>query len=92
MSTPVVSIADVEMRSSTKGPLVDVASDSNPALLSALSQMLDCKLDGLKREMDLGLDTKLDTKFDGWERRMDQVLGLHQVRLDKHDTELQAQR
>ena len=34
----------------------------------------------------------LEKKFDGLERRMDQVLGVHQTRLDKHDAELASQR
>ena len=35
---------------------------------------------------------KLDTKFSGLERRMDQMIGLHQIRFDKHDAELASQR
>ena len=31
-------------------------------------------------------------KLDGFERKMDQVLGLHQTRLDKHDAQLESQR
>ena len=42
--------------------------------------------------MDTKLDAKLDAKFDGLERRMDQMIGRHQMRLDKHDAELASQR
>ena len=35
---------------------------------------------------------RMDTKFGRFERKVDQVLGLHQTRLDKHVTELASQR
>ena len=35
---------------------------------------------------------KLDSKHDGFERKIDQVLKLHQTRLDTHDAELDSQR
>ena len=35
---------------------------------------------------------RMDTKFGRFERKIDQVLGLHQTRLDKHVTELASQR
>ena len=35
---------------------------------------------------------RMDQRLDTNERRIEQVLGLHQVRLDKHDEELSALR
>ena len=77
MSVLALSVADVEMRSSSKRPLLDVDSDTVPAWMPAFSEMLG---------------RKLDTKLDGFERKIDQVLGLHQTRLDKHDAERNSQR
>ena len=38
------------------------------------------------------INANLDAKLNGLERRMDQVMGIHQVRLDKHDAELGSHR
>ena len=53
---------------------------------------LSTLLDRLNKNLDAKLDVTLDKKFDGLERRMDQVIGVHQTRLDKHDAELASQR
>ena len=60
-----------------KRPILDVDADSVPAWLPAFSAMLD---------------STLVTKLDGFERKIDQVLGLHQTRFDKHEAELDSQR
>ena len=56
---------------------MDVDSDTMPAWMPAFSEMLD---------------RKLDTKLDGFDPKIDQVLGLHQTLLDKHDGELESHR
>ena len=48
--------------------------------------------DRLNKNLDAKSDVTLDKKFDGVERRMEQVLGVHQTSLDKHDAELASQR
>ena len=77
------SSTDVDMRASSKRGFLDVESD-----LEWLSTLLD----RLNKSPDANLDATLDKKFDGLEGRMDQVLGVHQIRLDKHDAGLASQR
>ena len=60
-------ITDVEMRTSSKRGILDV--DSEPSWLPALFD-----------RMDQRLDARLDTRFGGFERRIEQVLGIHQTR------------
>ena len=59
-------------------------------LLSSLIEQLNKTMETVNK-MDTKLDAKLDAKFDGLERRMDQMIGLHQIRLDKHDAASQRQ-
>ena len=68
---------DEDMRSSAKRPILEVEADSAPSWMPAMIAMINANL---------------DTKLTGLERRMDQVVGIHQVRLDKHDAELDSQR
>ena len=70
-------VSDVDMRSSAKQPIWEVEADSAPSWMPAMIAMINANL---------------DTKLTGLERRMDQVVGIHQVRLDKHDAELDSQR
>ena len=56
-------------------------------VLSSVVERLNCTMETVNK-----MDAKLDTKFGGLERRMDQLIGFHQVRLDKHDVELASQR
>ena len=70
-------VSDVDMRSSAKRPILEVEADSAPSWMPAMVAMINANL---------------DTKLTGLERRMDQVMGIHQVRLDKHDAELGSQR
>ena len=60
-------------------------------LLSSLVERLNSTKE-IVSKMDSKLDAKLDTKFGGLERRMDHMIGFHQLRLDKHDVELASQR
>ena len=60
-------------------------------LLSSLIERLNKTMKTVNK-MDTKLDAKLDTKFGGLERRMDQMIGLRQIRLDKHDAGLASQR
>ena len=58
-------------------PIRDVNSDTVLAWMPTLAAMLD---------------SKLDAELDGFEWKLDQALGLHQTRLDKHDAEPDSQR
>ena len=79
----------LDMRASSKRGFLDVKSD--PGLLSSLIEQLNKTMETVNK-MDAKLDAKPDAKFDGSERRMDQMTGLHQFRLDKLDAELASQR
>ena len=72
-----MSVLDVDIRSSAKRPILEVEADSAPSWMPAMVAMINANL---------------DTKLTGLERTMDQVMCIHQVRLDKHDAELESQR
>ena len=60
-------------------------------LLSSLIERLNSTMEIVNKK-GTKLDDKLYSKFGGLERRMDQMIGFHQIRLDKHDVELASQR
>ena len=72
-----MSVPDVDMRGSAKRPILEVESDTAPSWMLALAAMIN---------------TNLVTTLNGFERKIEQVLGIPQVRLDKHDAELGSQR
>ena len=72
-----MSVPDVDMRGSAKRQILEVESDTSPSWMLALVAMIN---------------TNLVTTLNGFERKIDQVLGIHQVRLDKHDAKLGSQR
>ena len=83
------SSTDVDIRASSKRGFLGV--ESVLELLSSLIERLNETMETVNK-MDTKLDAKLDTKFGGLERRMDQMIRLHQIGLDKHDAELASQR
>ena len=66
--------ADVDMRVSSKRGIVEV--ESEPSWVASFIE------DANERRIEHRMDERLDAN----ERRTEQVLGLHQTRLDKHDT------
>ena len=78
--------ADVDKRVSAKRGIVEV--EPEPSWLESFFDRVDQRLHANGRRIESQMNERLGTN----ERRIEQVLGLHQARLDKHDAELGSQR